>query len=154
MKPDSTSPIVDRRRFIKVSALAGGGLLVGTYLRFGTSVAFAETAPVTADNFVPNAFISIAPNGAVSIIAPNSEMGQGIKTGLPMIVAEELDVAWEQVTIVQGDLNRYTVGNRRSARFHDRDYTPLRSGATARACSSRRPHKRGGTRRHRRRAAQ
>jgi isoquinoline 1-oxidoreductase beta subunit len=96
MKPDSTSPVVDRRSFIKVSALAGGGLLVGTYLRFGTSVAFAETAPV-AENFSPNAFISISPSGAVSIIAPNSEMGQGIKTSLPMIVAEELDVAWEQV---------------------------------------------------------
>ncbi|MEP6496085.1 MAG: molybdopterin cofactor-binding domain-containing protein [bacterium] len=102
---ESSPPVVDRRHFIKVSALAGGGLLVGTYLRFGSSVAHAETVPVTAENFAPNAFISIAPSGAVSIIAPNSEMGQGIKTSLPMIVAEELDVAWEKVTIVQGDLN-------------------------------------------------
>src|SRR5262249_7922112 len=101
---ESPTPAVDRRQFIKVSALAGGGLLFGTYLRFGESVAHAETAPV-AENFAPNVFISIAPSGAVSIIAPNSEMGQGIKTGLPMIVAEELDVAWENVTIVQGDLN-------------------------------------------------
>jgi isoquinoline 1-oxidoreductase beta subunit len=126
---------VDRRQFIKVGALAGGGLLVGTYLRFGDSIAYAEAASVTAENFAPNAFISIAPSGAVSIIAPNSEMGQGIKTGLPMIVAEELDVAWDQVTVVQGDLNPAygrqssvgsgsTIGN----------YTPLRvAGATARA---------------------
>ena len=98
------SPVVDRRQFIKGSALAGGGLLVGTYLRFGRNVAYAQTAPA-ANAFAPNAFISIAPSGAVSIIAPNSEMGQGIKTGLPMIVAEELDVPWESVTIVQGDLN-------------------------------------------------
>ena len=102
---EASPPVVDRRQFIKVSALAGGGLLVGTYLRFGESLAYAETASATAENFAPNAFISIAPSGAVSIIAPNSEMGQGIKTGLPMIVAEELDVAWESVTIVQGDLN-------------------------------------------------
>ncbi|HEY5060723.1 MAG TPA: molybdopterin cofactor-binding domain-containing protein, partial [Gemmatimonadaceae bacterium] len=102
---NSSSPVVDRRAFIKAGALAGGGLLVGTYLRFGSSSAFAETLPVSADSFTPNAFITITPSGAVSIIAPNSEMGQGIKTGLPMVVAEELDVPWQQVTVVQGDLN-------------------------------------------------
>jgi isoquinoline 1-oxidoreductase beta subunit len=132
---DTSSPVVDRRQFIKVGALAGGGLLVGAYLRFGNSVAYAEAASAAAENFAPNVFISIATSGVVSIIAPNSEMGQGIKTGLPMIVAEELDVAWENVTIVQGDLNPAygrqssvgsgsTIGN----------YTPLRvAGATARA---------------------
>lgn len=131
-----TSPTpVDRRAFIKVSALAGGGLLVGTYLGFGPSSAFAETAPVSADPFVPNAFISIAPSGAVSIIAPNSEMGQGIKTSLPMIVAEELDVPWEQVTVVQGDLNaaygrQMSVGSQSTPS----NFAPMRrAGATARA---------------------
>jgi isoquinoline 1-oxidoreductase beta subunit len=131
----SSSPVVDRRQFIKVSALAGGGLLVGTYLRFGESVAYAATTAATAENFAPNAFISIAPSGAVSIIAPNSEMGQGIKTGLPLIVAEELDVAWQDVTIVQGDLNpaygrQSSVGSGSTIA----NYTPLRTaGATARA---------------------
>jgi isoquinoline 1-oxidoreductase beta subunit len=131
---DSSTPVVDRRQFIKVSALAGGGLLIGTYLRFGNSIAYAESAPL-AGNFAPNAFLSIAPSGAVSIIAPNSEMGQGIKTGLPMIVAEELDVAWEDVTIVQGDLNpaygrQTSVGSGSTIA----NYTPLRTaGATARA---------------------
>ncbi len=137
---EASPPVVDRRHFIKVGALAGGGLFVGTYLRFGESLAYAETASAAAESFAPNAFITIAPSGAVSIIAPNSEMGQGIKTGLPMIVAEELDVAWESVTIVQGDLNPAygrqasvgsgsTVGN----------FTPLRiAGATARADARRR----------------
>jgi len=131
----SPSPVVDRRAFIRVSALAGGGLLVGTYLRFGAAPAFAESALAPAGNFEPNAFISIAPSGAVSIIAPNSEMGQGIKTGLPMIVAEELDVPWEQVTIVQGDLNpaygrQFSVGSGSTIA----NFVPLRrAGATARA---------------------
>ncbi|MGH7619963.1 MAG: molybdopterin cofactor-binding domain-containing protein [Gemmatimonadaceae bacterium] len=133
VNPDS--PVVDRRAFIKVSALAGGGLLVGTYLRFGYSSAFAETVSTGADTFAPNAFISIASSGAVSIIAPNSEMGQGIKTSLPMIVAEELDVAWQQVTVVQGDLNpaygrQMSVGSGSTIV----NFMPLRrAGATARA---------------------
>ena len=132
---ESSQPAVDRRAFIKVSALAGGGLLVGTYLRFGPATALAESLPAAADNFAPNAFISITPAGAISIIAPNSEMGQGIKTSLPMIVAEELDVAWEQVTIVQGDLNpaygrQMSVGSQSTPT----NYAPMRrAGATARA---------------------
>lgn len=127
---------MDRRQFIKISALAGGGLLVGTYLGLGDSVALAaETAPATATSFTPNAFITIAPSGAVSLIAPNSEMGQGAKTALPMIIAEELDVAWEQVAITQGDLNpaygrQFAVGSGSTPG----NYLPLRqAGATARA---------------------
>ena len=131
----TVSSTLDRRAFLKASALAGGGLLVGTYLRFGTESAFAESAPATAADFTPNAFITISPSGAVTIVAPNSEMGQGIKTGLPMIVAEELDVPWEQVTVVQGDLNpaygrQSSVGSGSTIA----NYTPLRrAGATARA---------------------
>jgi isoquinoline 1-oxidoreductase beta subunit len=127
--------VVDRRAFLKVSALAGGGLLVGTYLRFGDSLAHAETLSATAENFTPNAFISITPTGAVTIIAPNSEMGPGLKTSLPMIVAEELDVPWEQVTVVQGDLNpaygrQVSVGSGSTTS----NFLPLRrAGATARA---------------------
>jgi isoquinoline 1-oxidoreductase subunit beta len=124
---------IQRRQFIKVSALAGGGLLVGTYLRFGPARALAQAA--LPKNFVPNAFISIAPNGIVSLIAPNSEMGQGAKTALPMIIAEELDVAWDQVRVTQGDLNpaygrQFAVGSGSTPG----NFTPLRqAGATARA---------------------
>lgn len=129
----SSSPVMDRRAFIRVSALAGGGLLVGTYLHADSSTAFAETLS-GADTFAPNAFVSIAPSGVVTIIAPNSEMGQGIKTSLPMIVAEELDVPWEQVTVVQGDLNpaygrQFSVGSSSTIG----NYVPLRrAGAVAR----------------------
>jgi isoquinoline 1-oxidoreductase beta subunit len=122
---------MDRRHFIKIGALAGGGLFVGTLVRLGELDA-AETA---AGDFTPNAFIRITSSGAITIIAPNSEMGQGVKTSLPMIVAEELDVALEQVTITQGDLNpaygrQMSVGSQSTPT----NFAPLRrAGATARA---------------------
>jgi isoquinoline 1-oxidoreductase beta subunit len=121
---------MDRRGFVKVGAMVGGGLLISTYVPFGELLA----AEVPAD-FAPNAFVTISPTGAVTIIAPNSEMGQGIKTGLPMIVAEELDVPWSQVTVVQGDLNaaygrQFSVGSQSTPS----NYEPMRrAGATARA---------------------
>src|ERR1043165_2136826 len=124
---------VDRRFFLKVGVAAGGGLLISTYVPFGE--ALASTLPATAESFTPNAFITIAPTGAITIIAPNSEMGQGIKTGLPMIVAEELDVPWQQVTVVQGDLNpaygrQFSVGSQSTPT----NYMPMRrAGATGRA---------------------
>src|SRR4051812_34888034 len=63
------SVAVDRRSFIKVGAAVGGGLLISTYVPFGE--ALAATVSATADNFAPNAFITITPAGAVTIIAPN-----------------------------------------------------------------------------------
>ena len=133
--PAGTPAKLTRRAFIKVGALAGGGLLIGTYLRFGPSVAEAEEVSAGATGFSPNAFIRIGPDGTVSLIAPNTEMGQGAKTALPMILAEELDVAWEQVEIAQGDFNpaygrQFAVGSSSTPG----NYTPLReAGAAARA---------------------
>ncbi|HEY5552171.1 MAG TPA: molybdopterin cofactor-binding domain-containing protein [Opitutaceae bacterium] len=124
-----------RRTFIKVGALAGGGLLIGTYLRFGSDAAVAQEAVSGGASFAPNAFIRIAPDGTVSLIAPNTEMGQGAKTALPMILAEELDVDWEKVEITQGDYNpaygrQFAVGSSSTPG----NYTPLReAGAAARA---------------------
>jgi isoquinoline 1-oxidoreductase beta subunit len=129
------APTLDRRGFLKVGALAGGGLLVGTYFRLGNSPALAQEAQAVSAGFAPNVFISIAPTGAVSLIAPNSEMGQGAKTALPMIIAEELDVPWDRVTVTQGDLNpaygrQMAVGSGSTPG----NYGPLRhAGATARA---------------------
>src|SRR5712691_6307087 len=98
--------MVDRRSFLRVSALAGGGLLLGSYFE---SAAHAATAtglmPAAgadaAAAFTPNAFIRIAADGAVTILSKNPEVGQGIKTALPMIIAEELEVDWKSVTIKQ-----------------------------------------------------
>lgn len=135
----SHDPNMDRRRFLKVSALAGGGLLVASAWDAAEHVAVAQAAPTTGlapvADFAPNVFVSIAPSGAVTLIAPNSEMGQGIKTSLPMIIAEELDVRWEQVTVVQGDLNpaygrQFSVGSGSTVS----NYVAMRrAGAAARA---------------------
>ena len=92
--------VMDRRSFLRVSGLAGGGLLLGFYLKSGARV-FAAAADETADEFAPNAFIRITPDGVVTLIAKNPEIGQGVKTSMPMLIAEELDVDWKNVKIEQ-----------------------------------------------------
>jgi len=134
MKNDDTFTF-SRRNFIKTSALASGGLLIG----FNFLQACKETAAPPVDisqlNFQDfNAFIKIAENGYVTIYSPNPEIGQGVKTAMPMIIAEELDVPWEHVSVAQGDLDtdnftRQVAGGSQSIR---RGWDALRqTGATA-----------------------
>jgi len=133
---------LDRRSFLKVTALAGGGMMLVGYVRNGITEAAAQTAGAAAANFVPNAFISIAPNGMVAIISKNPEIGQGMKTSLPMLIAEDLDVSWDKVTVYQGDFNTaaygsQTVGGPQNASGSNgtpSNYMPMRRvGAAARA---------------------
>jgi isoquinoline 1-oxidoreductase beta subunit len=99
----NTAMRMDRRQFLKVTSIAGGGMLLATYIE---PLASAEAALVQgAADFTPNAFIRIAPSGAVTIIAKNPEIGQGVKTMLPMLIADELDVDWKSVTVQQGALD-------------------------------------------------
>lgn len=99
-----TTAKVNRRQFLQVSAVAGGGVLLATYLRPLGAAAEALAAPPVAD-FVPNAFIRITPDGVVTIIAKNPEIGQGVKTSLPMLIADELDLDWKDVRIEQAPLD-------------------------------------------------
>jgi isoquinoline 1-oxidoreductase beta subunit len=103
---------IDRRGFLKFSALAGGGLVLGFYLK-GSSASAAEVvnASAGATEFTPNAFIRIAANGTVTLMSKQPEIGQGIKTSLPMIIAEELDVNWKDVVVQQADLNQALYGS-------------------------------------------
>ena len=102
------TPDLSRRDFIRVSTLAGGGFALGLYLKSGPA-AWAQTAAAPAANaapaFAPNAFIKITPDGLVTLVAKNPEAGQGVKTSLPMILAEELGADFSQVRIEYGKLD-------------------------------------------------
>jgi len=103
MSSTVTLPRVDRRSFLKVSALASGGFMLATYL--DPLDVLAQGRGGNAAPLEPNAFISIDTNGIATIIAKNPEIGQGVKVMLPMLIAEELDIEWKDVRIQQGDLN-------------------------------------------------
>ena len=85
---------LSRRDFCKTGALAGGGLLLGFYLPGGRLPALAAGP---AKPFAPNAFIRIGTDDLVTVIVNKSEMGQGVYTSLPMLIAEELETDWSKV---------------------------------------------------------
>ena len=90
-----------RRRFIKAGALIGGGLVVGFVVPGAKR--FADAAPATAaavsSGFVPNAFLRVGADDTVTVLLSHSEMGQGIWTGLSMLIAEELDADWSKIKV-------------------------------------------------------
>jgi isoquinoline 1-oxidoreductase subunit beta len=94
-----TSLSTDRRTFLKSAALAGGGLAVGLALPVRGA---ADTA---AQPFKPNAFIRITPDDRIVLVVSMAEMGQGVRTALPQILAEELDADWRRVTIEQAPVD-------------------------------------------------
>src|SRR5688500_17593547 len=87
---------LDRRVFLKATMLAGGGMVVAAWVDPANLLAQGTG---TGDAFVATAFVKITPDEHVTIVAKNPEIGQGIKIALPMLIAEELDVAWERVTL-------------------------------------------------------
>ena len=92
-----------RRNFLKITASAAGGLMIGFHLP-GTAEAATEGTEI-------NAWLTIDPNNVVSIVTPQTEMGQGAFTAVPMMVAEELDIPWENVRHVFADANRHVNNN-------------------------------------------
>jgi isoquinoline 1-oxidoreductase beta subunit len=130
---------VSRRAFLSVSAVAGGGMLLALTIpqHADGSVAVRKAgAEVPAKDTDINAYVTIAPDNTVTITSKVPEIGQGIKTSLPMVVAEELDADWGTVHIVQAPLDAKLYG----AQFAGGSFsTPLnweplrRAGAAARA---------------------
>ena len=134
---NSVSDPLGRRRFLKLSSLVGAGLVLGSYLRFSDD-AFAmelrggsEPAPEGAKL---GAFVRIAPDGRVFIAAHVPEIGQGVRTSLPMVVAEELDVDWRSVTVEPVPLDPAFRGQfAGGSSTTPSNFTPLRrAGAAAR----------------------
>ena len=87
---------IDRRDFLKISAMAGGGLLLGVYLPDHPQV-------LAGPPLQPNVFVRIDPNETVAIWVGKADMGQGVRTSLPMIIADELNADWSKVEVIQAD---------------------------------------------------
>ena len=93
---------MNRRAFLKVGATATGGFLLSFHV--------SDAGKAAAAPFRPNGYVRIDPDGAVTLWAKNPDMGQGIKTSLAMMIAEELDADWSRVRVEQADLNRAWYG--------------------------------------------
>ncbi len=122
---------LSRRSFLKVTGVAGAGLVLAFYV--GEK---AEAQTASGKQFAPNAFVSIAPDGTITIMSKNPEIGQGIKTAMPMIVAEELDADWAHVKTVQAPVDAKLYGRQWAggSRSIPTNWDAMRqAGATARA---------------------
>ena len=87
--------MTSRREFLKVTGAAGTGLVLGLHLEAKPRPGEAAKA-----EFRPNAFLALRPDGTVRITVPKTEMGQGVRTALPMALAEELDLDWSRIEVV------------------------------------------------------
>src|SRR5438552_8294716 len=119
------SPL-SRREFLSAGAAAGAGLVMGFYLPHKNSSSHGA--------FSPNAYLTIASDGKITIVVARSEMGQGVRTSLPMILAEELEADWKQIAIEQAGASTLfgdqTTGGSASVRT---TWDPMRkAGAQAR----------------------
>jgi isoquinoline 1-oxidoreductase subunit beta len=130
-----TKTTIDRRSFLKVSALAGGGMMLSFSWLAGCKPTPEEMLTMPKEWFELNSYIKIGENGVVTLFSPNPEFGSNVITSMPMILAEELDVDWKKVIVQQADFfperfNRQFTGGSQGIR---QGWKPLRNaGATAR----------------------
>lgn len=126
---------IGRRSFIRNTGLASGGLVLGFNWLASCKMTPEQVNAMPKEWFELNGFLKVGDNGMVTIMSPNPEIGQNVKTAMPMIVAEELDVAWKDVIVEQAPLNtdiftRQLAGGSQSIR---QGWESLRmTGATAR----------------------
>ena len=126
---------INRRSFLKASALAGGGLMLSFSWLAGCKPKDEELLTMPEEWFELNSYIKIGNNGVVTLMSPNPEFGSNVKTSMPMILADELDVDWKNVIVQQADFyperyDRQFTGGSQGIR---QGWKPLRTaGATAR----------------------
>ncbi|WP_336518252.1 xanthine dehydrogenase family protein molybdopterin-binding subunit [Pollutibacter soli] len=99
----TAQPNINRRKFLKVTALAGGGMMLSFNWLAGCNPTPDEVLAMPKEWFSLNSYIKIGENGIVTLMAPNPEFGTNLKTSLPMILADELDVDWKNVIVEQAD---------------------------------------------------
>src|ERR1700674_3246019 len=104
-----STTLLDRRAFLRVSGIAGGGVLLALHADSVAEI-FAQGPQAPTPVFLPAAFIRVGADGIVTIMSKNPEIGQGVKTHLPMIIADELDVDWKDIKIQQADLDQSKYG--------------------------------------------
>lgn len=126
---------INRRSFLKVSALAGGGMMLSFSWLTACKQPGEEALEIPEEWFEFNSYIKIGSNGVVNLMSPNPEFGSNVKTSMPMILADELDVDWKDVIVEQADFfperfDRQFTGGSQGIR---QGWKPLRmAGATAR----------------------
>ncbi|TDK24413.1 xanthine dehydrogenase family protein molybdopterin-binding subunit [Luteimonas aestuarii] len=95
-----------RRDFLRTSALVGGGLVIGFAIPAARRFAQAQEAQAAVAAFAPNAFLRVAADDTITVLLSHSEMGQGIWTTLPMLIAEELDADWSRIRVEHGPVDK------------------------------------------------
>ncbi|HEX3746752.1 MAG TPA: molybdopterin cofactor-binding domain-containing protein [Bryobacteraceae bacterium] len=133
MKRTEEKARLERRSFLKISLLAGGGVMLGLTTEHKAAAQGRGTPGPPPD---PHNYIKVAPDGTVTIIAKNPELGQGVKTMLPMLIAEELDVDWKQCKIEQADFDdrKYAAQSAGGSTATPVNFNPMRQvGAAGRA---------------------
>jgi isoquinoline 1-oxidoreductase beta subunit len=103
-------PTVSRRSFLKLVGVAGGGLVLGFSLSSCSAPDRGSNGARAAEEFAPNAFLRVSPNGSILIYSKGPEIGQGVKTAFAMIVAEELDADWSRVRVEQARIDPAVYG--------------------------------------------
>ncbi|MDQ2840850.1 MAG: molybdopterin-dependent oxidoreductase [Acidobacteriota bacterium] len=121
---------LSRRSFLHASALSGGAMMLGLYT--GESRKASSQTPQGPPPFDAKAFIKIAPDGSITLIARNPEIGQGIKNMLPMLIAEELEVDWKSVKVEQADFDaKYGLQTTGGSRAASNNWIPMRQVGAA-----------------------
>src|SRR5690554_4350823 len=126
---------LDKRSFLRAAVLAGGGMILSFSWMAGCKPSGSKELEIPEEWFGMNSYIKIGENGVVTLFSPNPEFGQNVKTSMPMILAEELDIDWDQVIVEQADFlpDRFKGQFTGGSQAIRQNWAPLRTaGATAR----------------------